>query len=62
LVISIQAQKLEDFAAQVYRWISGNGNGNGNGNGKNGNGYQQKAWVTTEPYVDLYNARAPVPA
>ena len=30
LVIDIRAQKLEDFAAQVYRWISGNGNGRGN--------------------------------
>ncbi len=66
LVISIQAQKLEDFAAQVYRWISGSGNGNGNGNGNgkngNGNGHRQKPRVTAEPYVDLYNARVPVPA
>jgi hypothetical protein len=60
LVISIQAQKLEDFAAQVYHWISGNGNGNGK-NG-NGNGHRQKTRVTAEPFVDLYNARAPVAA
>jgi hypothetical protein len=53
LVISIQAQKLEDFAAQVYHWISGNGNGNG---------HRQKTRVTAEPFVDLYNARAPVAA
>ena len=34
LVIDIQAPQLEDFAAQIYHWISGNGNGhNGNGNG-----------------------------
>lgn len=40
LVVGIQAQGLEDFAAQVYHWISGNGNGNGyNGNGYNGNGH-----------------------
>ena len=43
LVIGIQAQRLEDFAAQVYHWISGNGhghNGNGlNGYGHNGNGH-----------------------
>jgi len=41
LVVGIQAGKLEDFAAQVYCWMSGNGNGNGNGhNGHNGyNGY-----------------------
>jgi hypothetical protein len=39
LVIGIQAHHLEDFAAQVYCWISGDGNGNGrNGNG-NGNGH-----------------------
>jgi len=31
LVLGIQAQRLEDFAAQVYRWLSSNGNGNGNG-------------------------------
>ena len=51
-VVGIQAQRLEDFAAQVYQWISGNAhahnahgqsvnghNGNGhNGNGHNGNG------------------------
>ncbi len=36
LVVGIQAQQLEDFAAQVYRWISANSNGNGhNGNGHN---------------------------
>ncbi len=49
LVVGIQAGKLEDFAAQVYHWMSGNGNGatgttgyngrNGNGlNGRNGSG------------------------
>ncbi len=37
LVINIQAQQLEDFAAQVYSWISVTGNGH-NGNGHNGNG------------------------
>jgi hypothetical protein len=55
LVINIQAQKLEDFAAQVYRWISGGGNGNGNG-------HRQKTWGATEPYVELYSARTAVPA
>jgi hypothetical protein len=48
LVVGIQAQRLEDFAAQVYSWMrlggknhNGNGyNGNGhNGNGHNGNGH-----------------------
>jgi hypothetical protein len=32
LVTGIQAQQLEDFAAQVYHWISVNGNGNGRRN------------------------------
>lgn len=43
LVINIQAHRLEDFAAEVYHWISGNDNGNGNGhkrNGHNGNGHK----------------------
>ena len=31
LVTSIQAQRLEDFAAQVYCWIAADGNGNGHG-------------------------------
>jgi len=31
LVTGIQAQHLEDFAAQIYCWISTDGNGNGNG-------------------------------
>jgi hypothetical protein len=48
LVVGIKAQGLEDFAAQVYHFISWNGNGttlshygqNGyNGNGHNGNGH-----------------------
>ena len=37
LVLGIQAQKLEDFAVQVYLWISANGRGH-NGNGRNGYG------------------------
>lgn len=41
LVVGIRAGKLEDFAAQVYHWMSGNGhNGYGGANGHNGlNGY-----------------------
>jgi hypothetical protein len=71
MVVGIQARRLEDFAAQVYDWISngsngynGNGlNGNGlNGNGRNGkrqngNGYKGDP-LSTEPMVDVY--RAPV--
>jgi len=70
LVVGIQAQGLEDFAAQVYHWISGNGfdgnghNGNGlNGNGRNGhngNGKGQKRGLAGSPdsLVDLYRAPA----
>lgn len=71
MVVGIQAHRLEDFAAQVYHWISdgsngfnGNGfNGNGrNGNGRNGkkhngNGYKREP-LPTDTLVDVY--RAPV--
>ena len=33
LVLGIQAQRLEDFAAQIYGWLSSNGNGNGHKQG-----------------------------
>lgn len=36
LVVGIQAGKLEDFAAQVYHWMSGSGNGHNGTNGHNG--------------------------
>jgi hypothetical protein len=69
LVVGIQAQGLEDFAAQVYHFISGNGNGNGyhgngrngnghNGKGRNGNGHKRDPGILTDSLVDLY--RAPV--
>jgi len=66
MVVGIQAQRLEDFAAQVYHWISdgSNGfNGNGrngkkhNGNGRNGNGHKQEP-LSSDSLVDVY--RAPV--
>lgn len=31
LVVSTRARHLEDFAAEVYHWISASGNGNGHG-------------------------------
>ncbi len=31
LVLGIQARRLEDFAAQVYGWLSANGNGHKQG-------------------------------
>lgn len=64
MVISIQAQQLEDFAMQVYHWISGNGNGNGkngngkNGHGKNGKGKSHRVLHTVDGFVDLYRAPA----
>jgi hypothetical protein len=64
LVVGIQAQGLEDFAAQVYHWISGNGNGyngngrNGNGRSVNGNGHKRDRLKPADSLVDLY--RAPV--
>jgi hypothetical protein len=71
LVLGIRAQRLEDFAAQVHRWISGNGNGNGNGhnNGNghhngNGNGYQGLGYFAdasaTERPAEFYRGPAVV--
>lgn len=54
LVIDIRAQRLEDFAAQVYRWISGDGSRRGNGHKGNGHGYDPLD--STEAFVDLYRA------
>jgi hypothetical protein len=70
LVTGIQAAQLEDFAAQVYHWISlkasgnghnGNGNGNGykaNGNGHNGHGHTLEPVELTERLADVYCAPA----
>jgi hypothetical protein len=60
MVIGIHAQELEDFAAQVYHWISCNGNGNGrNGrNGHNGNGHKVDLGWQAEGLVDLYRRPA----
>jgi hypothetical protein len=71
LVVGIQAHRLEDFAAQVYHWISdgsngfnGNGfNGNGrngkkyHGNGHNGNGHKRQP-LSADALVDVYRAPA----
>jgi hypothetical protein len=74
LVVGIRATQLEDFAAQVYHWISlkahgnghngngsRNGNGNGykvNGNGRNGHGLTLDALELTEELGDVYCAPA----
>jgi hypothetical protein len=47
LVVDIRAKKLEDFAAQVYNWISGNGKGRSERHGRSysgHNGYGHKAY------------------
>jgi len=46
LVTGIEAQRLEDFAAQVYDWVSGSGNGNGRQEG------------TRESWPNLHTATA----
>ncbi len=54
MVLGIEARQLEDFAAQIYNWMTGNGNGNnGNGNGQGRNGHSVPR---TENMVDLYRA------
>ena len=58
LVVDIQAQRFEDFAAQVYHGISGNGNGNG----YNGNGHRPNVRGSGEPFADVFRARVPVRA
>jgi hypothetical protein len=60
LVVGIQAQRLEDFAAQVYHWISDGRNGNGR-NGK-GNGYRTDALAKPGNLIDLYRAPARIQA
>ena len=74
VVIGIRAQRLEDFAAQVYCWISGNGNEHGPGirahsgqnvkgyGGTNGNGRNghKRNLRDLEPFVEL--VRLPVAA
>lgn len=62
LVIGIHARQLEDFAAQVYGWISGNGREGGvNGSSRaNGSGHGHAPRDYAELTVDF--VRVPVPA
>ena len=75
LVVGIRAERLEDFAAQVHHWISGNGDVNSHsgqlhsyiGNGRNGrtgmsNGHRRDQSFTDDTVVDLFRAPALVPA
>ncbi len=60
LVVGIQAQRLEDFAAQIYHWLSDNGcRAKGrNGNGHSGRQQVQDLFSPTEGQVELYRAPA----
>ena len=59
LVLGIRATGLEDFAAQVYRFISGTGKPATAGHfGDNGKGRRKEILPRTEPLVDLYRAPA----
>lgn len=58
MVIGIQARELEEFADQVYRWISLGSNGNG----KKGRGNRQEVLVSVDRSVDLRRAGVPMPA
>jgi hypothetical protein len=63
LVIGIQASRLEDFAAEVYHWISGSGNGDGYDDyKKNGDGQQHDVLLSPDYFADLHRACVPVHA
>lgn len=59
MVVGIRVQKLEDFAAHVHAWISGDDRVERR-HGTNGNGHHRTVPAATQPFVDLY--RTPVPA
>ena len=55
LVLGIRAKGLEDFAAQVYSFVSGNGNRMAPiRHGRNGNGRKQEPLPSADSLVDLY--------
>jgi hypothetical protein len=68
LVVGIRAEHLEDFAAQVYHWISGGAdahskvgryNGNGrNGRQTNGNGHRHEQSLADDTFADLFRTPA----
>jgi hypothetical protein len=59
LVLGIRAKGLEDFAAQVYSFVSGNGNRMAPiRHGRNGNGRKQEPLPSADSLVDLYRAPA----
>ena len=69
LVVGMRATGLEDFADQVYRFISGNGKvpalahrGHSGYNGNNGNGRVKQTLPPAEALADRYRAPALVAA
>ena len=71
LVVGIRATGLEDFADQVYRFISGKGkmpalahrgHSGYNGNGHNGTSRKKETLPPAEALVDIYRAPALVTA
>jgi hypothetical protein len=59
MVTGIQAQRFEDFAAQVYSWISGNGHGSVNHSGRNESVRGHDTLAPVDQFIDPY--RTPVP-
>jgi hypothetical protein len=66
LVVGIRAQRLEDFAAEVYTWITGEGNRNGhakaNGHAGRRNGVGVRLGETPPAFTDYYHVPVPVHA
>ena len=68
LVLGIRAKGLEDFAAQVYNFVSGSGDSAvpvryvRSDHGRNGNGRQKEPLLSAETFVDLVRAPALVHA
>jgi hypothetical protein len=57
MVTGIQAQRFEDFAAQVHSWISGNGHSR---NGYNGSVRGHETLTAVDQFVDAYRVSVPV--
>ena len=68
LVLGIRAKGLEDFAAQVYSFVSGNGDETvpvrygRNGHGHSGNGRHREPLLSADTFVDLVRTPALVNA
>jgi len=59
LVLGIRAKGLEDFAAQVYSFVSGSASAMAPiRQGRNGNGRKKEPLASADSLVDLYRAPA----